>query len=55
VLKKGIELRASIIKLLVTYKGVGKKGETAGKNTSYNITYKTIKTLFLICPRSQRN
>jgi hypothetical protein len=30
-LKKGIELRTSIIKLLVIYKGVGKKTGTQGK------------------------
>lgn len=34
-----MELRTSIIKLLIIYKGVGKKAGTWKKNTGYNITH----------------
>jgi hypothetical protein len=40
------KLGTSIIKLLVIYKGVGRKGINRSEKYSQKHTYKTMKTLF---------
>ncbi|MDD3245552.1 MAG: hypothetical protein PHF18_01545 [Methanosarcina sp.] len=44
-LKKDMELRTSIIKLLIIYKGVGKKAGMWRKNTAYSMIYATTESM----------